>query len=133
MVAVVTACRPFLGLVAPSPTDAEPPQRLRFEARPRGAGGQPRRKASGLDIALPVVTASLLGSGIDAWAKARFTAGFPTGISGMALMARAYNQTQKFGVEMAIPDEVIGLKVLCDRDEGRFVLKLSNNGTCHRS
>src|SRR5437660_10821312 len=34
--------------------------------------------------------------------------GFPTGISGMALMARAYNQAQKFGVEMAIPDEVIG-------------------------
>ena len=32
--------------------------------------------------------------------------GFPTGISGMALMARAYNQAQKFGVEMAIPDEV---------------------------
>ena len=35
--------------------------------------------------------------------------GFPTGISGMALMARAYNQAQKFGAEMAIPDEVLGL------------------------
>jgi thioredoxin reductase (NADPH) len=32
--------------------------------------------------------------------------GFPTGISGMALMARAFNQAQKFGVEMAIPDEI---------------------------
>ena len=31
--------------------------------------------------------------------------GFPTGITGMALMARAYNQAQKFGAEMAIPDE----------------------------
>ncbi|RUW77072.1 MULTISPECIES: cyclic nucleotide-binding domain-containing thioredoxin-disulfide reductase [unclassified Mesorhizobium] len=31
--------------------------------------------------------------------------GFPTGITGMALMARAYNQAQKFGVEMVIPDE----------------------------
>lgn len=31
--------------------------------------------------------------------------GFPTGISGMALMARAYNQAQKFGVEVIIPDE----------------------------
>jgi thioredoxin reductase (NADPH) len=29
--------------------------------------------------------------------------GFPTGITGVALMARAYNQAQKFGVEMAIP------------------------------
>src|SRR3954468_9097350 len=31
--------------------------------------------------------------------------GFPTGISGMALMARAYNQAQKFGAELVIPDE----------------------------
>ena len=36
--------------------------------------------------------------------------GFPTGISGMALMARAYNQAQKFGVEMAIPDEAVRLR-----------------------
>ena len=51
--------------------------------------------------------------------------GFPTGISGIALMARAYNQAQKFGVEMAIPDEVIGLEVHANRD--RLVLRLSNN------
>ncbi len=31
--------------------------------------------------------------------------GFLTGISGLALMARAYNQAQKFGIEMAIPDK----------------------------
>ena len=31
--------------------------------------------------------------------------GFPTGISGLALMARAYNQAQKFGAEISIPDE----------------------------
>jgi thioredoxin reductase (NADPH) len=53
--------------------------------------------------------------------------GFPTGITGMALMARAYNQAQKFGVEMAIPDEVIGLDVPTHPDEDRFFLKLSNN------
>ncbi len=35
--------------------------------------------------------------------------GFPTGISGLALMARAYNQAQKFGVEIAIPEEVFRL------------------------
>jgi len=35
--------------------------------------------------------------------------GFPTGISGIALMARAYNQAQKFGVEIAIPSEAISL------------------------
>jgi thioredoxin reductase (NADPH) len=52
--------------------------------------------------------------------------GFPTGISGIALMARAYNQAQKFGVEMAIPDEVTHLA--CGKADGApFVLKLINN------
>jgi thioredoxin reductase (NADPH) len=40
--------------------------------------------------------------------------GFPTGISGMALMGRAFSQAQKFGVEMAIPDEAIKLE--CGND-----------------
>ena len=52
--------------------------------------------------------------------------GFPTGITGMALMARAYNQAQKFGVEMAIPDEVKSLEP-SGGPNGTFVLKLSNN------
>ncbi len=51
--------------------------------------------------------------------------GFPTGITGMALMARAYNQAQKFGVEMAIPDEAMGLQALDNPDEDHFVLRLS--------
>jgi thioredoxin reductase (NADPH) len=45
----------------------------------------------------------------------------------MALMARAYNQAQKFGVEMAIPDEVTGLDAWVNPDKGRFVVKLSNS------
>jgi thioredoxin reductase (NADPH) len=36
--------------------------------------------------------------------------GFPTGISGMALMGRAFSQAQKFGVEILIPDEAIKLE-----------------------
>ena len=36
--------------------------------------------------------------------------GFPTGITGLALMARAYNQAQKFGAEIAIPDEAAKLE-----------------------
>jgi thioredoxin reductase (NADPH) len=48
--------------------------------------------------------------------------GFPTGISGLALMARAYNQAQKFGAEMAIPDEASRLQ----RDAGCFRLTLTN-------
>ncbi|MEJ0025920.1 MAG: FAD-dependent oxidoreductase [Rhizomicrobium sp.] len=48
--------------------------------------------------------------------------GFPTGISGLALMARAFNQAQKFGAEMAIPDEVANLS----RQGGVFHLELAN-------
>jgi thioredoxin reductase (NADPH) len=52
--------------------------------------------------------------------------GFPTGISGMALMARAYNQAQKFGVDMAIPDEAIALDPAGFARDGRFLLHLAN-------
>ena len=51
--------------------------------------------------------------------------GFPTGISGMALMGRAFNQAQKFGVEMAIPDEALRL----EGREGGFTLHLAENET----
>ncbi|HET6534742.1 MAG TPA: FAD-dependent oxidoreductase [Sphingomicrobium sp.] len=46
--------------------------------------------------------------------------GFPTGISGMALMGRAFSQAQKFGVEVAIPDEAVKLE--CGRDPCRVQL-----------
>jgi len=46
--------------------------------------------------------------------------GFPTGISGMALMGRAYSQAQKFGVEMAIPDEAVRLN--CGNDPCKLEL-----------
>src|SRR5580658_9697712 len=53
--------------------------------------------------------------------------GFPTGISGIALMARAYNQAQKFGVEMAIPDEATSLQMPVDSKPGTCVLNLFIN------
>ena len=46
--------------------------------------------------------------------------GFPTGISGMALMGRAFSQSQKFGAEIAIPDEVVRLE--CGNDPCRLQL-----------
>jgi thioredoxin reductase (NADPH) len=49
--------------------------------------------------------------------------GFPTGISGIALMARAFNQAQKFGVETAIPDEAQALE---GYESGRFRIRLAN-------
>src|SRR6202041_2140881 len=60
---------------------------------------------------LSVLVLDCRGFGGQAGASARIEnyLGFPTGISGMALMARAYNQAHKFGVETAIPNEVIGI------------------------
>ena len=47
--------------------------------------------------------------------------GFPTGISGMALMGRAFSQSQKFGVEVLIPDEAV--KLDCARRPYNIVLQ----------
>jgi thioredoxin reductase (NADPH) len=52
--------------------------------------------------------------------------GFPTGITGMALMARAYTQAQKFGAEMAMPDEAVGLEGEGAAGGGPYVLTLLN-------
>ena len=62
--------------------------------------------------------------------------GFPTGISGMALMGRSFSQAQKFGVEMAIPDEAIRLE--CGRDPCRLqlatgeIVQARDRRDCHR-
>ena len=50
--------------------------------------------------------------------------GFPTGISGMALAGRAFNQALKFGVEIAIPLEVARLD--CGNSGGPLRLELDN-------
>ncbi len=52
--------------------------------------------------------------------------GFPTGIGGMQLMARAYTQAQKFGVEMAIPDEVASLETPTNGGPPHWGLRLVN-------
>ena len=63
----------------------------------------------GASEGLSVIVLDCRAFGGQAGASARIEnyLGFPTGISGMALMARAFNQAQKFGAEMAIPDEVV--------------------------
>jgi thioredoxin reductase (NADPH) len=45
----------------------------------------------------------------------------------MALMGRAYSQAQKFGVEMAIPDEVTGLETDGGPSASGYVLRLFND------
>ena len=60
---------------------------------------------------LAVLTLDRRAFGGQAGASARIEnyLGFPTGITGMALMGRANSQALKFGVEMAIPDETRAL------------------------
>jgi len=73
---------------------------------------------------LSVLTLDCRAFGGQAGASARIEnyLGFPTGISGMALMGRAFSQARKFGVEMAIPDEAVKLE--CGMDP--FHLQLAN-------
>jgi thioredoxin reductase (NADPH) len=76
---------------------------------------------------LSVLTLDCRAFGGQAGASSRIEnyLGFPTGISGIALMARAYNQAQKFGVEMAIPDEAVRLE--CNEaEDGTRRLSLAN-------
>jgi thioredoxin reductase (NADPH) len=76
---------------------------------------------------LSVIVLDCRAFGGQAGASARIEnyLGFPTGISGIALMARAYNQAQKFGAEMAIPDEAASLAAH-DGSDGPFTLTLKN-------
>src|SRR5829696_1500210 len=57
--------------------------------------------------------------------------GFPTGISGMALMARAYNQAQKFGVEMVIPNEAEHLSIAAGDGGRQYRLRTGGDETVH--
>lgn len=61
---------------------------------------------------LSVLTIDCRSFGGQAGASSRIEnyLGFPTGISGMALMGRAFSQAQKFGVEILIPDEAVKLE-----------------------
>jgi thioredoxin reductase (NADPH) len=82
----------------------------------------------GASEGLSVLVLDCRSFGGQAGASARIEnyLGFPTGISGMALMARAYTQAHKFGVETAIPKEVIGFDAPDESKPGRFVLRLAS-------
>jgi thioredoxin reductase (NADPH) len=94
-------------------------------AGPAGLAAAVYAASEGLSVL--VLDCRAFGGQAGASARIENYLGFPTGITGMALMARAHNQARKFGVEMAIPDEVIGLEEASRPNRGRFALKLSNN------
>ncbi len=72
-------------------------------AGPAGLAAAVYAASEGLEVI--VLDCRAFGGQAGASSRIENYLGFPTGISGMALMARAFNQAQKFGVEMVIPDE----------------------------
>ena len=78
--------------------------------------------SEGLSVA--VCDARAFGGQAGASARIENYLGFPTGISGLALTARAYNQAQKFGADMMSPVEVKSLD--CSRGDGAFGLTLDD-------
>jgi thioredoxin reductase (NADPH) len=112
-----------IGLVAPIDPDRVYDAAV-VGAGPAGLAAAVYAASEGLSVL--VLDCRAFGGQAGASARIENYLGFPTGITGMALMARAFNQAQKFGVDMAIPDEVNGLQALGDADDGRFVLRLSN-------
>ena len=94
-------------------------------AGPAGLATAVYAASEGLSVL--VLDGRAFGGQAGASARIENYLGFPTGITGIALMARAYNQAQKFGAEMAIPDEVSALSAQTD-SAGNFTLRLSNGG-----
>jgi thioredoxin reductase (NADPH) len=75
-------------------------------------------------LAVAVCDARAFGGQAGASARIENYLGFPTGISGLALTARAFNQAQKFGADMMIPVSVMALD--CSRTDGTFGLRLDD-------
>jgi len=76
-------------------------------AGPAGLATAVYAASEGLSVL--VLDTRAFGGQAGASARIENYLGFPTGISGMALMGRAHGQAQKFGAELAIPDEVASL------------------------
>jgi len=93
-------------------------------AGPAGLAAAVYGASEGLSII--VLDSRAFGGQAGASARIENYLGFPTGITGMALMARASIQAQKFGAEMAIPDEVVGLEQKNDGGRARFEIRLAN-------
>ncbi len=73
-------------------------------AGPAGLATAVYAASEGLSVV--VLDARAFGGQAGASARIENYLGFPTGITGQALMARAFSQAQKFGAEIAIPLEV---------------------------
>jgi len=93
-------------------------------AGPAGLAAAVYAASEGLDVL--VIESNAPGGQAGSSSKIENYLGFPTGISGQALAARAYNQAQKFGAQVVIAQSAI--RLVCDHkpyaieiDDGRRV------------
>ncbi|HSV09105.1 MAG TPA: FAD-dependent oxidoreductase [Candidatus Binatus sp.] len=93
-------------------------------AGPAGLAAAVYGASEGLSVM--VLDCRAFGGQAGASARIENYLGFPTGITGRALMARAFNQAEKFGAEMAIPDEAVRLQCHPDGDGARFQVGLAD-------
>lgn len=77
-------------------------------AGPAGLAAAVYAASEGLEVL--VLDRRAFGGQAGASARIENYLGFPTGITGLALTARAYNQAQKFGAQFSIPDEAVRLR-----------------------
>ena len=94
-------------------------------AGPAGLAAAVYAASEGLSVI--VLDCRAFGGQAGASARIENYLGFPTGITGMALMARAFNQAQKFGAEMVIPSQVVRLECVAGAPDGaRFQVHLKD-------
>ena len=93
-------------------------------AGPAGLAAAVYAASEGLSTA--VFDARAFGGQAGASARIENYLGFPTGISGLALMSRAFNQALKFGAEIEIPSEVLSLEDGAAHGGARFSLAFAN-------
>ena len=90
-------------------------------AGPAGLAASVYAASEGLSVL--VLDCRAFGGQAGASARIENYLGFPTGISGIAMMARAHNQARKFGAEIAIPDEAASL---AQHPDGGYAIALAN-------
>jgi thioredoxin reductase (NADPH) len=95
-------------------------------AGPAGLAAAVYAASEGLKVI--VIDCRSFGGQAGASARIENYLGFPTGITGLALMARAHTQAQKFGAETAIPEQVLTLDGGSASNEHRFTLSLGDGG-----
>src|SRR5918992_1562692 len=88
-------------------------------AGPSGLAAAVYGASEGLDVVM--LETSLPGGQAGSSSRIENYLGFPTGISGQELAARAYNQAQKFGAQVLIAK---GTRLACDRKP--YVVEVEN-------